>query len=224
MKSEKNIINSVNEAMRSNHNASFMKMGYQGVLYKLNVDGVQLVIKKANKQSFILGRLNQNSLHHEYKIYKQLKDLEGIPKCYGLTEKGDLILEYIDGQTYRESQYELEGKDEFFNQLLILIQKMHDLGVSHGDLKRKDNIFVDENKKPYLIDFGTAISNKTNNIVKRMFFRFLKKTDLNAWIKHKYRRNYENISQEDLKYYSPTATENIYRSIRVFWYKIFNNH
>tara|TARA_B110000263_G_scaffold22742_1_gene17716 strand:- start:101 stop:775 length:675 start_codon:yes stop_codon:yes gene_type:complete len=224
MKPEKNIINSVNEAMRSNHNASFMKMGYQGVLYKLNVDGVQLVIKKANKQSFILGRLNQNSLHHEYKIYKQLKDLEGIPKCYGLTEKGDLILEYIDGQTYRESQYELEGKDEFFNQLLILIQKMHDLGVSHGDLKRKDNIFVDENKKPYLIDFGTAISSKTNNIVKRMFFRFLKKTDLNAWIKHKYRRNYENISQEDLKYYSPTATENIYRSIRVFWYKIFNNH
>ena len=224
MKSEKNIINSVNAALRSNHNASFMKMGYQGVLYKLNVDGVQLVIKKANKQSFILGRLNQNSLHHEYKIYKQLKDLEGIPKCYGLTEKGDLILEYIDGQTYRESQYELEGKDEFFNQLLILIQKMHDLGVSHGDLKRKDNIFVDENKKPYLIDFGTAISSKTNNIVKRMFFRFLKKTDLNAWIKHKYRRNYENISQEDLKYYSPTATENIYRSIRVFWYKIFNNH
>ena len=224
MKPEKNIINSVNEAMRSNHNASFMKMGYQGVLYKLNVDGVQLVIKKANKQSFILGRLNQNSLHHEYKIYKQLKDLEGIPKCYGLTEKGDLILEYIDGQTYRESQYELEGKDEFFNQLLILIQKMHDLGVSHGDLKRKDNIFVDENKKPYLIDFGTAISSKTNNIVKRMLFQFLKKTDLNAWIKHKYRRNYENISQEDLKYYSPTATENIYRSIRVFWYKIFNNH
>ena len=224
MKPEKNIINSVNEAMRSNHNASFMKMGYQGVLYKLNVDGVQLVIKKANKQSFILGRLNQNSLHHEYKIYKQLKDLEGIPKCYGLTEKGDLILEYIDGQTYRESQYELEGKDGFFNQLLILIQKMHDLGVSHGDLKRKDNIFVDENKKPYLIDFGTAISSKTNNIVKRMFFQFLKKTDLNAWIKHKYRRNYENISQEDLKYYSPTVTENIYRSIRVFWYKIFNNH
>ena len=224
MKPEKNIINSVNEAMRSNHNASFMKMGYQGVLYKLNVDGVQLVIKKANKQSFILGRLNQNSLHHEYKIYKQLKDLEGIPKCYGLTEKGDLILEYIDGQTYRESQYELEGKDEFFNQLLILIQKMHDLGVSHGDLKRKDNIFVDENKKPYLIDFGTAISNKTNNIVKRMFFQFLKKTDLNAWIKHKYRRNYENINDEDLKYYSPTTTENIYRSIRVFWYKIFNNH
>lgn len=224
MKSEKNIINSVNAALRSNHNASFMKMGYQGVLYKLNVDGVQLVIKKANKQSFILGRLNQNSLHHEYRIYKQLKDLEGIPKCYGLTEKGDLILEYIDGQTYRESQYELEGKDEFFNQLLILIQKMHDLGVSHGDLKRKDNIFVDENKKPYLIDFGTAISSKTNNIAKKMFFQFLKKTDLNAWIKHKYRRNYENISDEDLKYYSPTATENIYRSIRVFWYKIFNNH
>jgi predicted Ser/Thr protein kinase len=224
MKPEKKIINSVNKALRSDNNANFMKMGYQGVLYKLNVDGVDLVIKKANKQSFILGGLNQRSLYHEYRIYKQLSNLEGIPKCYGLTEKGDLILEYINGETYRDAQYEMEGNNQFFNQLLILIQSMHELGVSHGDLKRKDNIFVDVNKKPYLIDFGTAISNQTKNIAKRMFFQFLKKTDLNAWIKHKYRRNYENISQEDLKYYSPTATENIYRSIRVFWYKIFNNH
>jgi predicted Ser/Thr protein kinase len=224
MKPEKKIINSVNKALRSDNNANFMKMGYQGVLYKLNVDGVDLVIKKANKQSFILGRLNQRSLYHEYRIYKQLSNLEGIPKCYGLTEKGDLILEYINGETYRDAQYELEGNNQFFNQLLILIQSMHELGVSHGDLKRKDNIFVDVNKKPYLIDFGTAISNQTKNIAKRMFFQFLKKTDLNAWIKHKYRRNYDNISNEDLKHYSPTTTENIYRSIRVFWYKIFNNH
>ena len=224
MKPEKKIINSVNKALRSDNNANFMKMGYKGVLYKLNVDGVDLVIKKANKQSFILGRLNQRSLYHEYRIYKQLSNLEGIPKCYGLTENGDLILEYINGETYRDAQYELEGNNQFFNQLLILIQSMHELGVSHGDLKRKDNIFVDVNKKPYLIDFGTAISNQTKNIAKRMFFQFLKKTDLNAWIKHKYRRNYDNISNEDLKHYSPTTTENIYRSIRVFWYKIFNNH
>lgn len=224
MKPEKKIINSVNKALRSDNNANFMKMGYQGVLYKLNVDGVDLVIKKANKHSFILGRLNQRSLYHEYRIYKQLSNLEGIPKCYGLTENGDLILEYINGETYRDAQYELEGNNQFFNQLLILIQSMHELGVSHGDLKRKDNIFVDVNKKPYLIDFGTAISNQTKNIAKRMFFQFLKKTDLNAWIKHKYRRDYQSINSKDLKYYSPTVVEDIYRSARILWYKIFRNN
>ncbi|MBT3993305.1 MAG: protein kinase family protein [Gammaproteobacteria bacterium] len=224
MKSEKNIVDSVNKALRSDHNATFMQMGYQGILYKVNIDGLNLIVKKANKSSFFTGRLNQNSLHHEYKIYKQLRGLKGIPKCYGLTEKGDLILELINGQTYREFQYELEGNDEFFNQLLALIQAMHSLGVSHGDLKRKDNIFVDEDKRPYLIDFGTAISNKNISWGNKILFAFIKKTDLNAWIKHKYRRDYQSINSKDLKYYSPTVVEDIYRSARILWYKIFRNN
>ena len=81
-----------------------------------------------------------------------------------------------------------------------------------GDLKRKDNLIVDQNLNPYLIDFGTAVINfDESSSLKKIVFNFLRKTDLNAWIKHKYKRSYENISNEDLVYYSPTSIEKFYR-------------
>ena len=89
---------------------------------------------------------------------------------------------------------------------------MHNRGVSHGDLKRKDNFLVDKDLSPYLIDFGTAlIKNNQSSIFKNIIFNFLKKTDLNAWVKHKYKRSYDKISEKDKDYYSPTFVEKFYR-------------
>jgi predicted Ser/Thr protein kinase len=86
------------------------------------------------------------------------------------------------------------------------------MGIAHGDLKRKDNLMVDKDLKPYLIDFGTAIVKyDRSGFIKKMVFDVLKKTDLNAWIKHKYKRSYDKISSEDLNYYSPTWIEKFYR-------------
>ena len=80
------------------------------------------------------------------------------------------------------------------------------------DLKRKDNLLVDKNLSPYLIDFGTAlIKNNQSGIFKKIIFNFLQKTDLNAWVKYKYKRSYDKISSEDLNYYSPTSIEKFYR-------------
>ena len=89
---------------------------------------------------------------------------------------------------------------------------MHDKGVAHGDLKRKDNLLVGGDLNPYLIDFGTAlIKENRSGLFKKIIFNFLKKTDLNAWVKHKYKRSYDKISEEDKDYYSPTFVEKFYR-------------
>ena len=74
-----------------------------------------------------------------------------------MTGRGDLILEYIEGQSYRDKQYELAGNQSFFQELLDLILNIHNKGIAHGDLKRKDNILVNNDNEPFLIDFGTAI-------------------------------------------------------------------
>ena len=80
------------------------------------------------------------------------------------------------------------------------------------------NLTIDAS--PFLIDFGTAISiGKSKGQIKRFFFRFLKSTDLNAWIKHKYNRNYNDIIENDRKYYSPTLIEKYYRIIRKIFVK-----
>jgi len=186
--------------------------GNQGKLFKAKMDEGIYLIKSANASNWWLKSINRWSIKNEHNIYGLLRNMEGIPKCYGLTDKGDLVLEYIDGKSYRDMQFELDGNDHFFDSLLKLIISMHNAGIAHGDLKRKDNLMVDKNLNPYLIDFGTAvIKYEGSGFFKKMVFDFLKKTDLNAWIKHKYKRSYGNISSEDLTYYSPTLIEKFYR-------------
>ena len=186
--------------------------GNQGRLFTIDIDQKTYLIKSANIDNWWSKSINKWSIKREYRVYKKLEGLNGIPKCYGLTDEGCLVLEYINGGSYRDKQFELDGNDHFFDALLELITSMHNLGVAHGDLKRKDNLIVDQNLNPYLIDFGTAVINfDESSSLKKIVFNFLRKTDLNAWIKHKYKRSYENISNEDLVYYSPTSLEKFYR-------------
>ena len=191
---EPSFIESVEKALRDDKSLVKSYEGNQGILFKLNLGGKNYLIKRANKSNVFLRYFNQRTLNRELEIYKKLQDIDGIPNCFGMTGRGDLILEYIEGQSYR--------------------------GIAHGDLKRKDNILVSQDNKPFLIDFGTAISiDKSKGQIKRFFFRFLKSTDLNAWIKHKYNRNYDDISEDDRQYYSPTLIEKCYRIIRKIFVK-----
>ena len=186
--------------------------GNQGKLFKVKTDGNIYLVKSANASNWWLKPINRWSIKNEHKVYSVLRNLDGIPKCYGLTNNGDLVLEYLDGKSYRDMQFELDDNDHFFDSLLKLIISMHNKGIAHGDLKRKDNLMVDKDLKPYLIDFGTAIVKyDRSGFIKKMVFDVLKKTDLNAWIKHKYKRSYDKISSEDLNYYSPTWIEKFYR-------------
>ena len=157
--------------------------GNQGRLFKIETDEKAYLIKSANQDHWWSKSINRWSIRHEFKIYEILENLDGIPKCYGLTKDGSLVLEYIDGESYRSKQFELDGNDQFFSSLLELIKSMHDKGVAHGDLKRKDNLLVGGDLNPYLIDFGTAlIKENRSGLFKKIIFNFLKKTDLNAWV------------------------------------------
>ena len=145
--------------------------GNQGRLFKIETDEKAYLIKSANQDHWWSKSINRWSIRHECRIYEKLENLDGIPKCYGLTKDGSLVLEYIDGESYRSKQFELDGNDQFFNSLLELIKSMHDKGVAHGDLKRKDNLLVDGDLNPYLIDFGTAlIKENRSGLFKKIIF------------------------------------------------------
>ena len=217
----KKIFENINQRLRTDEDIDLVQLtnqGHQGIAFKMLVDGQSFLIKRINKIGALTRHVSEHFIQHEYKIYQRLEDIAGIPKCYGLSDDGSLILEYIDGSSYREKEYILENRDQFFIDLLALILSIHKAGVSHGDLKRKDNILVGENDQPYLIDFGTAMSlNSKNKFIKRWLYNFSKQTDLNAWIKHKYSRQYDQITEDDLAYYSSSKLDKLIRLTRKFW-------
>ena len=220
-KLSKEILEKINQKLRSNEDNDLVQLinqGHQGIAFQMDVDGQSFLVKKTSQASPLAGRISQYFINHEYKIYQRLESVAGIPKCYGLSDDGSLILQYIDGHSYREKERTLEGRDQFFADLLTLILTIHAGGVSHGDLKRKDNILIGENNQPYLIDFGTAMSlNFEGQLIKRWLYNFSKQTDLNAWIKHKYFRQYDQITEDDLAYYSSSKLDKLIRLTRKFW-------
>ena len=217
----KKIFENINQRLRSDEDIDLVRLtnqGHQGIAFKVLVDGQSFLIKRTNKIGVFTRRVSEHFIQHEYKIYQRLEGIADIPKCYGLSEDGSLILEYIDGDSYREKEYTLENRDQFFVDLLALILSIHEVGVSHGDLKRKDNILIGEKNQPYLIDFGAAMSlNSKNQFIKRWLYNFSKQTDLNAWIKHKYFRQYDDITKDDLTYYSSSKLDKLIRLTRKFW-------
>ena len=181
--------------------------GYQGKTYIFSERGRQLVIKAPQGRgpaAFIRRRMIAN----EYAVYNRLSGMEGIPVCHGLLKKRYLVLEFVDGIPIKDAQ--IEDRTYFCNVLLRLIKDIHRSGVAHGDLKKKDNILVVDGRHPILLDFDVAIIRKdgvapVNHFLHNLFIKF----DYNAYIKVKYRKRWDRISDDDRQYYQRTLIEKL---------------
>jgi serine/threonine protein kinase len=173
---------------------------------------VQLVIK-ATPSTGLRRFLLLAMLRHEYRVYQRLTGIAGVPRCYGLLRNRYLVLEYMEGTSLRTAN--LQNPQQFFTGLLALIRQLHALGIAHVDLKKKDNILVGINEQPLLIDFGIACLRKPGwHLLNQYLFAVGRRTDLHAWIKHKYQRRYAEISDADREYFQETWLGKIFWSLR----------
>lgn len=167
----------------------------QGTILLYQQDGHNIIIKTAMGRGLMLW-IRQKTLRREYQAYCQLKGVVGIPQCLGFLDERYLLLEQVRGQPYRDS--EIKNREQFFDQLLKILQAIHVRQVAHGDLKSKGNLLVTEQQQPCVIDFGTSFRQKSAfHPINNWFFRTAKRLDLNAWVKHKYEGHYSNASAAD---------------------------
>jgi len=153
--------------------------------------------------------LRQWMLRHEYRVYQRLEGLIGIPRCYGLIDGRYLLLEYIEGSSFRAAQAQLRKNPEYFAQLWNLVHSMHARGVAHTDLKRKDNLMVRSDGSPCIIDFGTAIMRKPGYApINHYIYRIAQQFDYNACIKLRH-KGYQQLTPEEQLYYRRTPVERL---------------
>jgi predicted Ser/Thr protein kinase len=208
--------------------------GYQGVVYKIRVDTLwpggslpdgqpapesnYLIVKEAMGIP-VIRDLRRRMIRREYEIYRRLEGVAGIPRCYGLIDDR-LLLEFVAGHSLRLSTNELPDRDAFFATLLETLLAAHRAGVAHADMKRKENILVTPDGKPFLIDFGSAVIRNEERPLSRWLFEQACQIDLNAWVKHKYLARYDLISPADEEYFRPTAIERWTGPVRRAWRRL----
>ena len=140
-------------------------------------------------------------LRREYRIYKKLQGIEGVPRLYGLLDKYAIVLEYIDGIPIHHRIDKDALPSDFCSKLKKLIEKIHSRGVVHLDLKQRKNILVTKEDKPYIIDFASAFFFSNVSPVKKFLFPILKKIDLLGFLKWKTLIDPESMTREEKLYY-----------------------
>jgi RIO-like serine/threonine protein kinase len=179
--------------------------GYQchTLLYR---DNERSLVVKAPLGRGLAAYVRRRMLQHEYAVYGRLSRLPGPPVCHGFLNKRFLVLEFIDGVPIQDAR--LTDRDFFFDTLLRQIKNMHQAGVAHGDLKKKDNILVVDGRHPVLLDFGVAVIRKSGLLpVNRYLFSLFQNFDFNAYVKLKYRKRIDLISAADRPFYRRTIVE-----------------
>ncbi len=197
--------------------------GYQASVHLFSTPYGDLVLKRPHAAG-VLGGLWRFLLRREQRVYERLADIPGIPRCYGLVDGESLALEYVPGPSLREYEAQIVDREAFFAKLRTTLEAMHAAGVAHGDLKRKDNIVVGPDERPYLIDFGIACRRSNRSALwNGLAFETVKQMDYNAWIKLKYGKRVDPfdaaglLSASDAALYRPLLIERLARAVRVPW-------
>ncbi len=143
----------------------------------LEIRGVRYVLKDFYHHHPLVRSLwGRFIISREWRMYKILEGIPGIPRVMRRFDAYAFIMEHIEGRSLPH-RYEAKPDPAVFARLKNLVQTMHQLGITHGDLRRK-NILVTPEGEPYLIDFAGGFHLKgRGNFLTRALFARLKKVD-----------------------------------------------
>ena len=200
----------IEDSLASGENV--LAISNQGTLLHYRRDDANLIVKSAMGRG-LAHLVRQRTLLREFQAYQRMEGLSGVPECFGMVDGRYLVIEFIEGTPYREENW--RDRDQWFVEFLAVLQSFHRRGVSHGDLKSKDNIMVTADGRPCVIDFGTAFVSKPGiHPLNNWFFKHGKRMDINAWVKHKYRGKYGDAAGEDLELLNYSFIEYWVRRLR----------
>ena len=166
-------------------------------------NGIQGVVKDFSVNGFIYRNLiGRFLLWRESYIYKRLKGIKGVPVFYRKISGLAFVVSKIPGNDLEHLSKGESLNLKFFQKLIRLIQKCHQHGVAHCDLKRSSNILIDECGNPHLIDWAAAILGREFFLYPfTIIYKKFIDDDFKAVIKLKMRYCPQEITDEEKKNY-----------------------
>jgi len=169
-----------------------------------------LVILKLGRAARLFGLpmdwLGRVLARRECEVYKEVDDLSGVPRCRGRWNKTGFVHEFMEGHPLQRKE---KVAADFFPRLRELILQMHARGIAYVDLEKRENILVDGNGRPGLIDFQISwwwpADRKSEGLrrlipdsVGRYILERLQKADLYHLRKHYRRHRPEDLTPEEI--------------------------
>jgi len=93
---------------------------------------------------------------HEYKIYRMVEDIAGVPRLGPRHGWRGYFHEFVPGRTLHElfeNGQQAELPEDFFDALRAIIEELHRRRIFYLDLNKRGNIILGDDGRPYLIDY-----------------------------------------------------------------------
>jgi serine/threonine protein kinase len=106
-----------------------------------------------------LGWLGRLLCRRESHYLERLAGIAGVPQLLGRFGESGLIREFVPGAHLREWAYGRQERPpaDFFPRLAAILAQVHARGMAHNDLSKPENVVVDLEGGPILIDFQIAL-------------------------------------------------------------------
>jgi serine/threonine protein kinase len=162
--------------------------------------GARLVVVKDYGRRNWVGRwLGRMQIRREEKVYRRLGGIDGVPPFLGMIDRYSFAIAHVRGRPIDQYQFhELGLIDKILDRLRELIGAIHRRGVAHFDLRRRNNVLVDDNGNVHLIDFAGSMWFRPGSWGARRVFPWLQKVDESAFLKWKQRLAPDSMSEKEL--------------------------
>jgi tRNA A-37 threonylcarbamoyl transferase component Bud32 len=131
----------------------------QADLYELEWEGRPSILKDFSMRPWLVRTLvSRRICRREIRILDKLSELEEAPMLYAAAGPHAYIMQRLNA-IRMPARKTGQPSIVFWDRARQAMQKMHELGIAHGDLRLK-NILIGPENEAYLIDFATAIRRK----------------------------------------------------------------
>ena len=121
--------------------------------YKDATTGEMAVLKIARTQSFLglpMQWLGRTLARRELHFYKRLSDLPNVPQIISRVGTTGFLHTYVHGRPLEKG---LAIPDDFFDNLIHLVDTLAARGIALVDTNKPENLLVGDDGQPYAIDF-----------------------------------------------------------------------
>ncbi|MDH7600517.1 MAG: RIO1 family regulatory kinase/ATPase [Armatimonadota bacterium] len=136
-------------------------------------------------------------IRRELGALRILDGLPGIPRLVGEVDRYALAMEHIPGRSLDRVEPGTLPQ-EFYDNLLQVVDQMHARGIAHCDLRSRGNVVLGDDGKPYIVDFAACVfrGRGLNPFIRWVFEQFVL-ADRNAVLLIKQRLSPELLTDED---------------------------
>lgn len=204
---------------------STLKEDFFSANYLYERDGVSYVLKVSRFRfigAFAFQWLAQLLHHREWNVYSRLDGTPGIPRLGPRHGKAAYLHVFVPGETLKTYVRRLRRQgifdarthigDDFFPRLEATLAEVHRREVGYADLSKEENIIVDEEGKPWLIDFQISWPVPRSGLLRPLshaIFRAIAREDTYHLLKFKARYRPDQLTAEERAIVERRSTVNL---------------